>query len=102
MKQTIFAITLCLVGAGYTPAASADSERDSVKYAKEVKMLIAKEHKKRRSDPKDDFERMHDLCGKSRGWTKGCRFWKGKGGKNKFHFQIRSSKKIYSVPGMFQ
>jgi len=102
MKQTIFAITLCLVATSGVPASNADSSRDSEKYAKKVKMLIAKEHKKHKTNPKDDFERMHDLCGKSRGWTKGCRFWKGKGGKNKYMFQILPSGKIYGVPGMFQ
>lgn len=102
MKPLMITITFALACAGYSPPAIADSERDSDKFAKEIKMMIAKEHKRRKTDPTPDFEIMHKLCGKSRGWTKGCRFWKGKGGQSKYHFEIRGKRKIYSVPRVFQ
>lgn len=71
---------------------------DSIKVARAVKLYIAAEHKKRGTDAKTDFAKMHKVCGKAQGWTKGCRFWKSSGGKDKFMFQKGVNGKIYGVP----
>ena len=68
----------------------------SADVAKKVKLYIAKEHKKRRTNPKVDFEKIHKICSKN--WAKRCRFWETKG-KDKFAFRKRPKGKIYSIPG---
>ena len=89
------ALTLASLGA---QEALGSPKSDNVKYARAVKLYIAAEHKKRGSDPKVDFGKIHKICGKSQGWTKGCRFWKTKGGKDKYRFQKGVSGTIYGIP----
>ncbi len=98
MKSIILSMTIAFAGVCVSPAVSAETDRDSLKHARAVKLYIAKEHRKRKSDPSDDFDKLHKLCGRSKGWTKGCRFWKAKGGKDEYMFQVRSTKKIYGIP----
>lgn len=93
-------LAIALVAGGYVATASANQDRASMKVAQEVKLYIHKEHKKRRSDPREDFEKLHKICGKSRTWTKGCKFWKPKSGKDKFMFQKRDGGKIYGIPSL--
>ncbi len=98
MKRNSLAIAMTFVSVTLTSNASAETDRDSLKHARAVKMLIAKEHRKRKTDPSDDFAKLHKLCGRSQTWTKGCRFWKAKGGKDDYMFQVRKTKKIYGIP----
>jgi len=94
---SVFALLLISLAGQATIEASPD---ESLKVAKAVKLYIFKEHKRRKSDPKPDLEKIHKICGKARLWTKGCRFWKSSG-KDKYMFQVRPRGKIYGVPSMF-
>ncbi|ACY18706.1 hypothetical protein [Haliangium ochraceum] len=90
------AIALAMVFAVIALAGTARAESDdSEKIAKEVKLYIAKEHKKRRTDASEDFEKIHKLCTKN--WAKGCRFSKASG-KDKYQFQVRPRGKTYGIP----
>jgi len=88
---TTIALLLTLSSSGVF----ADDDK-SVEVAKKVKFYIAKEHKKRGTNPKLDFEKIHKICGKN--WAKRCRFWETRG-KDKFSFRKRPKGKIYSIPG---
>jgi hypothetical protein len=81
--------------------AAAAPDPTELAVARDVKLYIAKEHKARRSNPEVDFAKLHRLCGTSQQWTKGCKFWKATGGKDKFRFQVRPKGKIYGIPSMF-
>lgn len=96
---TTLVLAFALVLVSRTESAATDD--NSLSVAAAVKLYIAKDHKKRGSDPKVDFEKLHKICGKQNTWTKGCRFWKTTGGNDKFQFQVRPKGKIYGIPSLF-
>lgn len=71
---------------------------ESVEIAREVKLYIAKEHKRRGTDPKVDFEKLHAVC--TRSWAARCRFWRNRTGRDRYSFQVRPRGKIYGIPSM--
>ena len=102
--KILITLTALLLFAFSTPQgaqASPGDDDDSIKYAKAVKLYIAAEHKKRKTKPDDDFEKIHKVCGKAQGWTKGCRFWK-QSGKDEYGFQVRPKGKIYGIPSFLR
>jgi hypothetical protein len=104
MKMIVTCLAACALALALATLsdAVASPESDSLKVAKEVKLYIAKDHKKRSSDPKADFEKLHDICGKTNTWNKGCFFWKAKGGKDVYMFRVRPKGKTYGIPSMFR
>jgi hypothetical protein len=93
---TILGFTLVLV----SMSASAAPDNASLEVAQEVKLYIAREHKKRGSNPTVDLSKLLKICGPQLTWTKGCRFWRAKSGSDKFMFQVRPNGKIYGIPSL--
>ncbi len=103
MKKLIVAIASVVCLATFSAPSQAGDKSDQIRIAKEVRTYIIKEHKKRRSkNPKPDMDKITKVCGKSAGWTKGCRFARVKSGKEEFRLTNLKTNKIYFVPGMLR